>query len=336
MASATIMTVLAFLLDKLIGDPQTWPHPVRWIGKLIDLLELLLRRVLRALDAGSPGAAVFAGAALWVLTVGISAGAVEAALSLSFAHLKFLWLTLCLYLVFTTICLNDLLRHTGRVEALLEAWDLEGARKALSWIVGRDTSALDEDAIRRAEIETLAENFSDGLAAPLFYLSLGGPVLAWIYKATNTLDSMVGYKNDKYLHLGRASARMDDTLNYVPARLAALLIVASAGLLGFSARNAARLWRREGRFHTSPNSGQTEAAMAGALGVFLGGPSVYGGRLVPKPTLCEGGRAAGAADVHAAEKIVSLATLMSLLLCLGAEALMLWAFPSHAGWGTLS
>jgi adenosylcobinamide-phosphate synthase len=335
MASAAIVTVLAFLLDKLIGDPQSWPHPVRWIGKLIDLLELVLRRILAAFGTGGPGATVLAGAVLWVLTAGFSAGVVEAALAFSSYYLKYLWLALCLYLVFTTICLNDLLRHTGRVETCLAEGDLDGARKALSWIVGRDTSSLDEAAVRRAEIETLAENFSDGLAAPLFYLSLGGPVLAWIYKATNTLDSMVGYKNDKYLYLGRASARMDDVLNYVPARLAALLLVASAGLLGFSARNAARLWRREGRFHTSPNSGQTEAAMAGALGVFLGGPSVYGGRLVPKPTLCEGGRAAQAEDVHAAERIVSTATLMSLLLCLAVEALMLWAFPCHAGWGLL-
>lgn len=335
MASLAIVTVLAFILDRLIGDPQSWPHPVRWIGKRIDVLELALRRVLASFKAHGPGAAVLAGAFLYLLTVGVSAGAVETALALSRTHLHYLWLALCLYLVFATICLNDLLRHTGRVEARLAQGDLEGARKALSWIVGRDTSSLDEAAVRRAEIETLAENFSDGLAAPLFYLSLGGPVLAWIYKATNTLDSMVGYKNDKYLYLGRVSARMDDVLNYVPARIAALLLTASAGLSGFSARNALKLWRKEGRFHTSPNSGQTEAAMAGALGVFLGGPSAYGGRLVPKPTLCEGGREAEAGDVRAAERIVTMATLMSLFLCLMVLAFMLRAFPGHVGWGML-
>ncbi|MDR2612447.1 MAG: adenosylcobinamide-phosphate synthase CbiB [Deltaproteobacteria bacterium] len=335
-----ILTVLAFLLDKLIGDPQSWPHPVRWIGKLIDLLELLLRRLLAAVKAEGPGPALLAGGALYLLTVGVSAGAVEAALLLSYRHVqvsgvRILWLLVTLYLVFTSICLNDLLRHTARVEAHLSAGDLEGARKALSWIVGRDTAGLDAAAVRRAEIETLAENFSDGLAAPLFYLSLGGPLLAWIYKATNTLDSMVGYRNEKYLYLGRASARMDDALNFLPSRLAAFLLVTAAWLGGGDARGACRRWRREGRFHTSPNSGQTEAAMAGALGVFLGGPSVYGGRLVAKPTLGEGGRVAEASDVRKAERLVSLATLLSLLLCLGIQAVLWLTLNSHAGWGVL-
>jgi adenosylcobinamide-phosphate synthase len=194
---------------------------------------------------------------------------------------------------------------------------------------------MDTEAMRRAEIETLAENFSDGLAAPLFYLSLGGPVLLWIYKAANTLDSMVGYKNERYIHLGRVSARLDDALNYIPSRLAALLLIAAAGISGGDAREAWRLWRREGRFHTSPNSGQTEAAMAGALGVFLGGPSRYGGRLVDKPTLGEGGRAAGEEDVHAAERLVTLGTLLSMILCLGVLALAFLALPLHPGWGML-
>ncbi|MDR3154732.1 MAG: adenosylcobinamide-phosphate synthase CbiB [Deltaproteobacteria bacterium] len=327
------ITILAFLLDRLIGDPQSWPHPVRWIGKLIDLLEAAARRVLACLDARGPGAAILAGAILYLLTAGITVAAAGTALALSYRLLPVLWFALCLYLVFTTVCLNDLLRHTARVEARLAEGDLPGARRALSMIVGRETAALDEAAVRRAEIETLAENFSDGLAAPLLYLSLGGPALAWLYKATNTLDSMVGYKNEKYLYLGRASARMDDLLNYVPARLAALLLVVSARLAGFHAKGAFRLWRREGRFHTSPNSGQTEAAMAGALGVFLGGPSVYGGKTVAKPTLGEGGRAAEAADVRAAERLVSLATLLSLLLCVGVEALLFLVFPVHPGWG---
>ncbi|MDR1041812.1 MAG: adenosylcobinamide-phosphate synthase CbiB [Deltaproteobacteria bacterium] len=335
MASAAVVTVLAFLLDRLIGDPQSWPHPVRWIGKLIDLLELALRRALKAMGNEGPKATVAAGAVLYIVTVGVSAVTVWAVLALAWHLLYWLWLVACLYLVFASICLNDLLRHTARVEARLASGDLDGARQALSWIVGRDTARLDEAAVRRAEIETLAENFSDGLAAPLVCLSLGGPVLAWIYKATNTLDSMVGYKNERFLYLGRASARMDDLLNFLPSRLAAFLLMVAAAIGGMDAKGAFRLWRKESRFHTSPNSGQTEATMAGALGVFLGGPSNYGGTLVPKPTLNAGGRDSRSEDVRAAERLVTLATLLCLLLCLAVQALMLHVFPHHLGWGMI-
>ncbi|MDR2459694.1 MAG: adenosylcobinamide-phosphate synthase CbiB [Deltaproteobacteria bacterium] len=329
---APLLTTLAFLLDSIIGDPQSWPHPVRWIGRLITLWEKVLRATLSFLKASSPFAFILAGFFLYIFVVGISACLVYLALYFSHKYLFVLWALLALYLVFASICLRDLIRHTQRVEAFLAKGDLLSARDALSWIVGRDTSSLDEAAIRRAEIETLAENFSDGLVAPLFYLALFGPLFAWIYKATNTLDSMVGYKNEKYLYLGRFSAKMDDLLNYLPARIAALLLIAAAKLGSFDAKEAAKLWRKESRFHTSPNSGQTEATMAGALGVHLGGNSYYRGILVEKPTIGAGGKEASHAEVQAAEYIVTLGTLLALALCLLVMGLISFFFTNPWGW----
>jgi adenosylcobinamide-phosphate synthase len=193
---------------------------------------------------------------------------------------------------------------------------------------------MDEQAIRRAEIETLAENFADGLVAPLFYLAWGGPVLAWFYKAVNTLDSMVGYKNSSYLYFGRFSAKLDDILNYLPSRLAALILIGAAQMTKRDHKNAYRLWRKEGRFHTSPNSGQTEAAMAGALGVVLGGPNYYGGRLVDKPAIGSAGTAAFKETVAAAEQLILVGTFLTLIMTMIWELVInFWAADSPWGWG---
>jgi adenosylcobinamide-phosphate synthase len=245
---------------------------------------------------------------------------------------KVLWYLICLYLVYSVFCLKDLLDHARRVETALARGDLPEARRALSWIVGRDTASLNEEAIRRAEIETLAENFSDGLVAPFFYLALGGPALAWAYKAANTLDSMVGYKNDRYLYFGRFSARLDDALNYLPSRLAALILVGAAHLAKMDWRAAYALWRKEGRNHTSPNAGQTEAAMAGALGVRLGGPSHYGGQLVAKPEIGAAGGPATLEMARAAQRLVATGSFLALLLAMALE-LAINYLASEAPWG---
>ena len=170
-----------------------------------------------------------------------------------------------------------------KVWTALRSQDVEGARYAVSMIVGRDTSVLDEKGILKAAVETVAENASDGVIAPLFYLAIGGPLLGWLYKAVNTMDSMVGYKNDRYLHFGRAAAKLDDLVNLIPSRLAALLLIVSAYLLRYDGKNAYRIWRRDRRNHKSPNSAQTESACAGALGLRLAGDAWYFGKLVPKP-----------------------------------------------------
>jgi adenosylcobinamide-phosphate synthase len=330
LCSVLLIVISASVLDYLIGDPQSWPHPVRWIGRLISLLEKLIRRIT---PEGSKEGFLLGGFFLYLITVALSGAVVYFMLRLSYRYLIYLWIPLCLYLVYASICLRDLVNHTQRVESFLGKNDLEGARGALSYIVGRDTKSLDINGIRRAEIETLAENFSDGLIAPLFYLALGGPVLAWVYKASNTLDSMVGYKNDKYLYLGRVSARMDDALNFIPSRLAALFLILAAKLKGKNAKDAFLLWRKEGRLHTSPNSGQTEAAMAGALGVFLGGSSNYGGQSIEKPTLNAGGKEADREAVRDAESIVAMGTLLFLILAIGLIALSFLILGSPLGWG---
>jgi adenosylcobinamide-phosphate synthase len=330
---AAIVTFLAFILDSLLGDPQSWPHPVRFIGKLIDAAELFLRKLCGIFARSSERSLLIAGFFLYLFVTGATTLFTSFLLCLTHLYLFYAWILISLYLVFSSICLKDLIRHTRRVESFLDKGDLEGARGALSWIVGRETKNLDAPAIRRAEIETLAENFSDGVIAPFLFLSLFGPVGAWFYKATNTLDSMVGYKNEKYLYFGRFSAYADDFFNYIPARLAALYLIAASFLSGKNARAAYTRWRREGRFHTSPNSAQTEAAMAGALGIWLGGNSSYGGKVVEKPVLGEGGREATQEDVRAAEKIARLGTFLALIQIFLFQGLFILLLGHPPGWG---
>jgi adenosylcobinamide-phosphate synthase len=317
----------AFILDWVIGDPQGWPHPVRLIGRLAALMEKAARLAMARLSLTPPKVRL-AGAVMAVIVVSATGLSAWGLLGWAGRASALIWYLLCLYLAYAAICLKDLLNHARSVERALAGADLDEARRRLSWIVGRDTGALDKEGVRRAVVETLAENFSDGLVAPLMYMALGGPVLAWMYKAVNTLDSMVGYKNDDYLNLGMFSAKLDDAANFIPARFAALLLVAASFLGRYNWKGALRGWRAEGRFHTSPNSGQTEAAMAGALGVWLGGPSRYGGLAIEKPVLGRGGEDATAASVRSAEKILILGTvLMVALAALAQLALTPW------GWG---
>jgi len=297
------LTLLAFLADWLLGDPPAWPHPVRLIGRLIARGETWARARPRLQAAGAAlalgvTAAVMGGAAL-VLHLGARAGAVVHAL-------------LACYLVYSLLCLRDLYQQTWRVEKALRDGRLTEARASLALVVGRDTAGLSEAGIRRALIETLAENLSDGLAAPLFYLALGGPVLAWGFKAVNTLDSMIGYKNERYLHLGRFAAKLDDAAGFLPARLSAWLLIAAARLEGRPWRAAREIYRRDGGLHPSPNAGRPEAAMAGALGVWLGGPSTYGGLASAKPVINPAGGEPGPDHLAAAESLVIKAALLML------------------------
>jgi len=309
---AAFITLLAFIADWIVGDPERWPHPVRLVGRLITHGEKPARR----LAGTDPARLRRAGLALALGVVFITMTVVGLILWLAAWLWAGLWFLAALYLVYAALCLRDLYRQTWRVEQALAGGFVVEARHLLSLVVGRDTDRLEEAGIRRAVIETLAENFSDGLVAPMFYLALGGPVLAWGYKAVNTLDSMIGYKNERYLDLGRFAALLDDAANYIPARLAAGLLVLSAWLRGYNWREAKRIWRRDGHLHSSPNSGQPEAAMAGALGVWLGGPGYYGGELSDKPVINAGGLEAGAEAVRAAEKIVVGGAILMLVLFL--------------------
>lgn len=320
----SLITFIAFVVDWIIGDPHRWPHPVRLIGRLITSGEKQARR----LAGNDPAGLRLAGAVLALVVVGATMVTVWVILCLGAWIWVGLWFFIALYLVYSALCLKDLYFQTWRVEKALKGGFLDEARQMLSLVVGRDTADLDEAGIRRALIETLAENLSDGLVAPMFYLALGGPVLVWGYKAINTLDSMVGYKNERYLHLGRFSAKLDDAANYVPARLAALLIVGAARLKGYDWRGARAVWKRDGHLHSSPNSGEPEAAMAGALGLYLGGSSCYGGVMTEKPIINEGGREPNEGSVKAAESLMVGAAMLMLVLVM----IFMLLFTGFWGW----
>lgn len=260
---------LALLLDLIVGDPRWLPHPVTLIGRVVNELDRLLRRPWLDLQ--------MAGLLLMLITAGCAAGVTWLALMALSSLQPLAGFAGAVVISSTCLATRSLHLESARVADALSSGDLPTARHYLSWIVGRDTDQLEEPEIWRALIETVSENTSDGIIAPLFWLTLGGPVAAMTFKAISTLDSMVGYKNDRYLHLGRASARMDDLLNYIPARLTALLIAAAAALTGYSASGAMRVTRRDRHKHPSPNSGHPESAAAGALGVQLGGAASYGG-----------------------------------------------------------
>jgi adenosylcobinamide-phosphate synthase len=250
-------------LDLALGDPQWLPHPVRAVGWLARVSERILRATKLPLR--------IAGVLFWILVVGTSAVVVR--ITVYFGHS---WCAI--YWIYTLLACRDLDVEAGQVVRALVENDHEKARKRLSWIVGRDTATLDEPEMVRATVETVAENLSDGVIAPLFYLALGGPVAMGAYKAINTLDSMVGYRNERYGEFGWASARIDDVVNFIPARITALLIWIAALLPGFNSWRAFRITVRDGGNQPSPNSGYPEAAVAGALGVRLGGVNYYRGQ----------------------------------------------------------
>jgi len=245
-------------LDLLIGDPQWFPHPVRGLGWLAVRLERCWRWTRLPLLA--------AGALYWVSAVGVAGGV--AWITLPWATVFWIW---------TLVAIRDLDVEAARVLGRLEAGDLIGARAMLAQIVGRDTEELGEPEVLRAVLETVAEGLNDGIVAPLFYLALGGPVGMAAYKAVNTLDSMVGYRNERYRQFGCVAARMDDAANYLPARLTTVLVWLAAGVLRYDARRSVRVTLRDARRQPSPNAGYPEAAVAGALGVRLGGTNYYGG-----------------------------------------------------------
>ena len=272
LTTAKYLPGLALVLDTLIGDPRTGWHPVVLIGNLIASLE---KRLL--IPAAAPAAKRWAGLGLVAAVLGIVYGA-SWLLLVALAALHPLAALVGGALLLSFAITPRSLAAAGReIQLLLEACDMEEARSKVGWIVGRDTAALDTGEVTRATIETVAENITDGIISPLFYAALGGPALAFLYRAANTLDSMVGYKNDRYRDFGLVAARTDDVLNYIPARITGFLVVAAAFLLGYDGRGAARNILRDAAKHPSPNSGIPEAGVAGALGVQLGGLNYYGG-----------------------------------------------------------
>ena len=299
--------IIACGLDLLLGDPQWLPHPVRGIGWLTARLEKISRALLPATAAGIVTVTLTllaTGVATWGLLTGASA--IHPALGTAVSIL----------LLYTSVALRDLIAHGHQVYLALRQNDLPLARARVAWLVSRDTSHLDARGITRATVESVAENLVDGITAPLLFAFLGGPVGVMCYKAASTMDSMFGYKNDTYREFGWAAARLDDLLNFVPARLTGLLLPLAALLLGYDWRNSWRVFRRDRLHHASPNAGHSEAAVAGALGVQLGGPGIYFGTPIVKPTLGDPRRAIEPADIRRANRLVLLAALLTLLALL--------------------
>ena len=303
----------AFVLDALVGDPYWLPHPIRWMGALIAFLERRLRRLFPQTEKGER----MGGTVMALLVLGIVF--VCSALLLYTCKIVSIYLYYSVSVILSCYMLaaRSLRRESGKVYDALRSGTLEEARFAVSMIVGRDTNSLDEAGVTRAAVETVAENASDGVIAPLLYLALFGPVGGALYKAINTMDSMVGYHNETYEHWGRFAAKLDDAVNFLPSRISGVLLCAAAFLVGQDGRNAWRVFLRDRLNHKSPNSAQTEAACAGALHLQLGGTSSYFGTLVEKPTIGDDDRPIEAEDICRANWLMYAAAVLTLLLCCG-------------------
>lgn len=307
---ASILT--GFILDAVFGDPHFFPHPVRGIGWLINRMEKGIRTLFPKTERGElAGGGIFA-----VLVPAVTALAVVfllAAAKTAGALVLFLLESVLVYFLLAARSLRD---ESMKVYRSLKKGDVEEARHNVSMIVGRDTKALDAAGIARAAVETVAENTSDGVIAPLFFLALGGPVLGWAYKAVNTMDSMVGYKNERYLFFGRAAARLDDLVNFIPARLSAVLMMGAALIWRMDFKNAVRIFRRDRFNHKSPNSAQTESVCAGALCIRLAGDAWYFGELCKKPFIGDDIRPLEREDIRRANRLMYTSSGLALLLAL--------------------
>lgn len=302
---AAVPLLAGFLLDLIIGDPHMLPHPIRLIGALISALEKSIRKVFKKhLFAG--------GIILAVIVLTASAGILFALVF--FSYRVNLWLGLCVESVLccSLIAAKSLKTESMKVYKKIKCGDVEGARKAVSMIVGRDTGPLDSDGIIRAAVETVAENTSDGVTAPLIFIAFFGAAGGFFYKAANTLDSMIGYKNERYFQLGKFAAKLDDVLNFLPSRITAAVMILSAFLLKFDGKNAAKIWRRDRRKHASPNSAQTESVCAGALGIRLAGDAYYFGELHKKEFIGDALRPIENEDIRRANRMMYLSSLIVL------------------------
>ena len=309
----------AFILDLIFGDPRSLPHPIVLIGKLISLLE----QVVRSLFPATPGGLLCGGTVLVFVTCALSFLVPAAILLACYTVSPWLFIavqTFMCYQIFACKSLRDaaLLVYDGLVKH-----DLADAREKVGWIVGRDTAALTEEECAKAAIETVAENASDGVIAPMLYMFIGGAPLAFLYKGINTMDSMIGYKNDKYLYLGRCAAKLDDVANYIPARISGLLMIAASYLTGLDGRQAAFTFKRDRHHHLSPNSAMTESVAAGALHLQLGGDHYYFGKLVHKDTIGDDLKPVEPEDIRRMNKLMYMTAILALLLFTAVRATVL-------------
>lgn len=318
MITHILAMIVGFVLDLIIGDPYCLPHPIRlignWINFLVKRLQLENRDAKKEQRRGVYLVVFVLGATLLLCTL-LLVGAY-------WIHpvCGFVVESIMTYQILATKCLKV---ESMKVYLELERGDIKGARTAVSMIVGRDTDSLDEVGIAKAAIETVAENTSDGVLAPMIYTAIGGPILGFLYKAVNTMDSMVGYKNEKYLYFGRAAAKLDDFVNYVPARISALFLIAASAIASigkgvnvFRAKSAWKIYKRDRYNHASPNSAQTESTCAGALGIQLAGDACYFGKVVKKPYIGDATRSVEIEDIKRVNRLMYIAAFLCEVCCL--------------------
>ncbi len=294
---------IAYVLDLIFGDPQNVIHPVQVIGKIISTGEkILLRKKYKFL----------AGAVLNIFTVSITYTLMY--LISKSVKISVFFMIIEIYLMYTIFSINSLAREGNRVYRILKEGDIEKARKDLSYLVSRDTEMMDEKMIIRSTMETISENTVDGIVAPMFYMFLGGMPLAMAYKAINTLDSMVGYKNEKYMEFGKFSAKVDDVANFIPARITGILIVLASMILGYDYKNSLKIFLRDRKNHSSPNSAHSEASVAGALGVQFGGKVSYFGKEIDKPTIGDKTKEFELEDIRKNIRIMYVTSFLSLVM----------------------
>ena len=314
-----IALLLGFFIDLLLGDPHSIPHPVVWIGKLITAVEKVVRRIFPKTVRGEN----IAGGVLWLVVAGVSTAVPALLLYAAYRLHPAAGLVLESIMCWQILATKSLRDESMKVYAALKEGIPENYRRAVSMIVGRDTAELDDLAVTRAAVETVAENASDGVIAPMLFLALGGAPLGFFYKAANTMDSMLGYVEMPYKNIGLVPAKMDDVLNYIPARLSALLMLAAGALLRLDVKNGWRIWRRDRRNHASPNSAQTESVCAGLLGVRLAGDAYYHGVLHKKPYIGDARREIEYEDIPRAGRLLYATAALSLLLFGGIQFLLL-------------
>ncbi|CAK7029486.1 MAG: Cobalamin biosynthesis protein CobD [Peptostreptococcus russellii] len=300
-----LISIFAYFMDLIVGDPYGFPHPVIYIGKLISLIERNLRKLKINMK--------LAGALLCLILMSSVALITYSICKLASVNI-YLYIFVSAVIVctcFSTKCLAD---EGKKIYDSFEENNIELSRKQLSYIVGRDTSALDEPDIIRATVETIAENTVDGTISPMFYAFIGGPILAILYKAVNTMDSMIGYKNERYIDFGMTAARLDDIFNYIPARISLIGFTMASFILRYDYKSCIKIAIRDRKNHTSPNCAYPEAAVAGALGIELGGTNIYFGQKVYKPTIGEKKRKIVKEDILKTNRLLYLSTFLTLIL----------------------
>lgn len=317
MINSTIALAIGFILDLIFGDPYWLPHPIRFIGNLISNGEKLIRGNKEKSAERQRVEGVILAVSVIVISTIIPIIILVAARMIN----NYLGLAIESFMCYQILATKGLKTESMKVYKKLAEEDLEGARYAVSMIVGRDTKALDEAGVAKAAVETVAENTSDGIIAPMIFMAIGGAPLGFLYKAINTLDSMIGYKNDKYLNFGRFAAKLDDIANFIPARISAYLMIFASFILGFNYKGAYKIYSRDKYNHASPNSAHTESVCAGALNIQLAGNAYYFGKLYEKPTIGDDLRPINYDDIKKANKLL----YATAFICLAAVEIIKWA-----------